>query len=104
MDGFDLVKNLAERERELSGRLEEARRSAGERVKAAETEARRILAETEAEIGWLDEQSRTLAAEEGRKLAREAQERALKETEEIRKGAESRAARAVRFVIEEVLP
>ncbi len=48
MQGLDLVKDLAELEHELAKKLDEARRSAEQRIADAEQEERRILAEADA--------------------------------------------------------
>ena len=61
MPGFELVKDLAELDRQLAEKVAEARRAADQKVKNAETEAQRLLAEAEAQIRQLEEEAATAA-------------------------------------------
>ena len=100
----ELVKDLAEIERELSRKLDEARQAAERRVAEAEEEARRILTDSDAEIRQMADTFRVRMAEEGEKIAGESNSRAEAEAEHIRQKAEQNIDRAVDFVLSEVVP
>ena len=85
-----MVKNLATLERELSGRLEEARRSAERSIGRAQEEAQRIMAEAEAQVRQMADASANLIA--GQEAGR------------IREKAEPRMDRAVDFILSRVVP
>jgi vacuolar-type H+-ATPase subunit H len=104
MQGIELVNNLAELDRELVKKLEEARRSGERRTASAQEKARHILNEAEIRIHKLEEDSKTRITEEGNKLAAEAKARAEAEAERIVRQAESKVEHAVRFILSEVLP
>jgi vacuolar-type H+-ATPase subunit H len=104
MQGIELVKDLAELDRELVQRLEEAHQTADCRIANAQEKARRILDEAEIQIRQMEENAKTRMAEEAAKLAEEAQARAEVEVEHIRHQAGSNIERAVRFILSEVLP
>jgi V/A-type H+-transporting ATPase subunit G/H len=104
MRGLGLVKDLAELERDLAQKLEEARRSAERGIKSAEEEAGRIMGEVEAQIRQLTDASEARIAEQEEKLAKEARKRAQEESRRIREQASPNLDRAVDFVLSEVLP
>ncbi len=104
MQGFELIRNLAELDRQLTEKLEEARRSAGDRIKSAEEERKRILAEAEAQTRQMHEESRARIAEQSSKLAEEARSRAQAEKERLRQQAEPNLDRAVELILSKVLP
>jgi V/A-type H+-transporting ATPase subunit G/H len=104
MRGLGLVKDLAELERDLAQKLEEARRSAERGIKSAEEEAGRIMGEVEAQIRQLTDASEARIAEQEEKLAKEARKRAQEESRRIREQASPNLDRTVDFVLSEVLP
>ncbi len=104
MQGFDLVKELAEIERELAERLDAARRTAEGRVAQAEEDARRILAEADVRIGQMEQALEARIKQESEKYAQEAQARAEAETRSIRQQADPNIDRAVDFLLSEVMP
>ncbi|MEJ2672788.1 MAG: V-type ATPase subunit subunit G family protein [Deltaproteobacteria bacterium] len=104
IQGLELIKNLAELDRELTDRVEAARRSAELRIKRAEEESRRLVAEAEAQIRRLEEDSRARLTEDRARLAEEARTRAAGEKECLHSQAEPNFDRAVEFVLSEVIP
>ena len=104
MQGIELVKNLAELDRKLVEKLEEARRTAESRIASAQEKARHILNEAEIQIHQMEAASRIRITEEGKKLSEEAQARAEEEAARICRQADSKIERAVRFTLSEVLP
>jgi vacuolar-type H+-ATPase subunit H len=104
MQGQELIKHLAELDGELGDKLEEARRSAADRIKGAEEESRRILAEAETQIGQMQEASQTRIAGERSKLAQEARTRIAAEQEGLRRQAEPNLERVVEFILSKVMP
>ena len=104
MHGAEVLENLAAMDREFEKKLEEARRSADQRIADAQEKARRILNETEIQIRQMQESSKARITAECEKLAIEAQARAEAETELIRQQAEPNIEPAVSFVLLEVLP
>ena len=104
MQGFELIKNLAELDRELAEKVEETRRSADLKIKSAEAESRRLLAEAEAQILQMEEVSRTHIAEAGTKLAEDASQRAAAEQERLRSQAMANLVRAMEFILSRVMP
>ena len=104
MQGFELVKNLAELDRKFVNKLEEAYRTADARTADAQEKARCILNEAEIQIRQIDETSKAQITEEAKKLAEAAQARAEAEAERICRQADPHIDRAVRFILSEVLP
>jgi len=104
MQGDELVKDLADLDRELALKLEEALRSADQRIAGAEDKSRRILSEADIQIRRMEEAAKARITAEDEKLAAEAQARAEAEAARIRRQADSNIERAVRFVLSEVLP
>ncbi len=84
MQGLKLIKNLAELDRELAEKVEETRRSADLRIKSAEAESQRLLAEAEAQIRRMEKESRTQIAAASARLAEDARQRAAAEQERLR--------------------
>ena len=70
MQGIELIKNLAELDRELAEKVEETRQSVEHRIKSAEAESQRLLAEAEAQIRQMEEASATRIAEESARHCR----------------------------------
>ena len=104
MQGLELIKNLAELDRELAERVEETRGAADQRIKDAEAEGQRLLAEAEAQIRQMSEVSRAQIAQEGANLGEDASKRAEAEKERIRSQALPNLDRAVAFILSEVIP
>jgi vacuolar-type H+-ATPase subunit H len=104
MQGQELIKHLAEVDRQLGDKLEEARRSAADRIKRAEEENKRILAEAEAQIHQTQEASKTRIAAERSRLAEEARVRIAAEQEGLRRQAEPNLERVVEFILSKVMP
>jgi vacuolar-type H+-ATPase subunit H len=104
VQGMDLVKNLAELERELATKLDEAHQSAEHRIASAAEEARHILAEADAQIRQMADTSKVRIAKENEKYAEGAHARAEAEAQDIREQAERNIDRAVDFILTEVLP
>ncbi len=104
MQGFELIKNLAELDRVLADKVEETRRLADRRTSNAEVASRRLLDETEAQIRQMEEESRTQLAEAGARLAEDARQRAAAEKERWRSLAAPNLERAVAFILAEVMP
>jgi vacuolar-type H+-ATPase subunit H len=103
-EGLELLKELAELERSLAERIEQARRSAEDKIKGAEEEGLRILAEAEAEIRQIADTSRARIVKNEGKTAEEARARAEAEAESIRRRAAPNIDRAVDYILSEVLP
>ena len=104
MQGIALVKNLAALERELSDKLEEAHRSAEGSIALAQEEARRIMAEAEAQVRRMADASRAAIAEQSEKAATGARTRAAAEAERIREQAGPNMDKAVDFILSRVVP
>jgi vacuolar-type H+-ATPase subunit H len=104
MPGLELVKNLADLDRELTEKVAEARRAADQQVKDAEAEAQRLLAEAEAQIRQWEEESRKQSAEENAWLVEATRNRAQEEKERLRSQALPNLERAVKFILTKVLP
>ena len=104
MQASGLVKDLAALERELSGRLEEAHRSAEHSIARAQEEARRIMAEAEAQVRQMADVSRSGIAEQSDRIAAQALTRAESEAQGIREQAEPNMDRAVNFILSRVVP
>ena len=104
MEGLELLEELAEIERELAEKLHEARRSAESRIKAAEEEGQRILAEADAEIRQMAYRTRDSIAKNREKVAEEAQAQAEAEAESIQRRATTNIDGAVDYILSKVLP
>ncbi len=104
MQADEPVKILAEIETQLARKLDEARRSAGQTIAAAEQEAQHILTEADSQIRQMADTLKARIAEESEKYAGEAAGRAEAETRQIREQAERNIDRAVDYVLSEVLP
>ncbi len=104
MQGLDLVKDLAELEHELAKKLDEARRSAEQRIADAEQVERRVLAEADAQIRLMADTWKARIAEESEKVIEDARVLAEGEAQRIREQAERNMDRAVDFIVSEVLP
>jgi len=104
MEGLERIRELAERDRQFVAKLEEARRSADDRIADAQDKARQILDEADTRIRTMTEASKTQIAEACNTIAEEARVRAEAEAEGIRRQADPHIDRAVRFLLSEVLP
>jgi len=104
MEGIELVKNIAEIERQLAEKLSEARRSAELRIEETQEESKRLVAEAEAQIRRMDDLMRTRVAEESARIAEETEASAEQEAHEIREQASINIDRAVDFIVSKVLP
>ena len=99
MQGIELIKNLAELDRELAEKVEETRQLAEHRIKSAEAESQRLLAEAEAQIRQMEEASATQIAEASARTGRGRPRRALAEQERLRSQAVPNLERAVEFIL-----
>jgi vacuolar-type H+-ATPase subunit H len=104
MEGFELLEELAEIERELAEKLHEARRSAERRIKGAEEEGLSILAEADAEIRQMADRSKARIVKNEEKAAEEAQARAEAGSASIQRRAAPNIDRAVDYILSKVLP
>jgi vacuolar-type H+-ATPase subunit H len=104
MQGLELIKNLAEIDRDFAEKVEETRRLAEHRIKRAEEESKRLLDDTEAQIGQMEKASRTRIAEESAELAEDARIRAVREKERLHSQAVPNLDKAVEFILSEVMP
>jgi V/A-type H+-transporting ATPase subunit G/H len=104
MEGIGLLKDLAQLERKLKEKLDEAHRSVESRVTRAEEEARRILADAEGQISRMADASKAQMAEERESIAQESRKRAEAEARRIHEQAEPGIGRAVEFILSKVLP
>jgi vacuolar-type H+-ATPase subunit H len=104
VQGLDLVKDLAELERELATKLDEAHRSANQRIEGAEQEAQRILTEADAQIRLMADTWKARIAKESEKYTEDARVRAEADAQRIRAQAERNMDRAVDFILSKVLP
>ncbi len=104
MPGFELVKDLADLDRQLAEKVAEARRSADQKIKNAAAEAERLLAEAEENIRRLVEEARQQRAEENARVAEAAHTRAEEAQEGLRSQALPNLPRAVEFILSRVLP
>jgi vacuolar-type H+-ATPase subunit H len=104
MHGIELIKNLAVLDRELADKVEETRQSVEHRIKSAEAESQRLLAEAEAQIRQMEDASATRIAEESARIAADAHARAAAEQERLRSQAIPNLDRALEFILIEVMP
>jgi vacuolar-type H+-ATPase subunit H len=104
MQGLELIKNLADLDRELTERVEETRGAADQRIKSGEAESQRLLAEAEAQIHQMNEASKAQIVQECAKLGEDAGQRATAERERMRSQALPNLDRAVAFILSEVMP
>lgn len=104
MHGIELIKNLAVLDRELADKVEETRQSVEHRIKSAEAESQRLLAEVEAQIRRMEDASATRIAEESARIAADAHARAAAEQERLRSQAIPNLDRALEFILIEVMP
>ena len=104
MQGTELVKNLAEVERELAERLNQARQSADDIIKNAEQERSRVLAEAEEQIQKEADASRTRIAEEKERILKDTKASAADQARSLREKAEKHVGRAVEFIVSKVMP
>lgn len=104
MQGVELIRDLAELERELARKLEEARQSAEQRVTGAEEEAKRILDSANAEIRQMSDALKDRIAKEKERYAGEGQTLGEAEAQHIRQQSDPGIERAVEYILSEVLP
>jgi V/A-type H+-transporting ATPase subunit G/H len=104
MQGIELLKSLAEAERNLADRLEEARRSAADMIGRAEEERRRILAEAEEEIRKQEQESKARITAERERIIGETRALAESDSLRIRELAAPNIERAVELILSKVLP
>jgi vacuolar-type H+-ATPase subunit H len=104
MPGLELIKNLAELDQQLAAKVEETRRVAAQRIKSAEEEGKRLLAEAEAQIQQMQEESRIRIAAASSKFAEEARALAATEKEHLVSQALPNIGRAVAFILSEIIP
>ncbi len=104
MQGLELLKDLAELERELAKKLDEARQSAEQRVTRAEEEAKRILDSANTEIQKMSDVLKERIVKESERYAQEGQTLGKTEAQRIRQQSDPGIERAVEYVLSEVLP
>ncbi len=104
MQGVELIKHLAEAEKALTTRLEQARESAARTIAAAEQEQRRILTEAEAQIHQMESESRMKMEMRCAGLASDARRSAEQVARKLRRQAEAKMDRAVEFLLSRVMP
>jgi vacuolar-type H+-ATPase subunit H len=104
MQGLELITNLAKLDQELVERVEATRRAADYRIKSAETEAQRLLAEAEAQIRRMEETLRARIVEASAKLGEDARNHAAAETERLSHQALPNLDRVVAFLLSKVMP
>jgi V/A-type H+/Na+-transporting ATPase subunit G/H len=104
MQGTELVKNLADVERELAERLNQACQSADDTIKNAEQESNRILAEADEQIQKEEEASRARIAEENERILRDTDACAEAQAQSLREEAEKHVDRAIEFIVSKVMP
>jgi len=104
VQGLQLLKDLAELERKLAKKLDEARQSAEQRVTHAEEEAKRILDTANTETRKMSNALKEQIAQESERYAQEAQTLGKKEGQRIRQQSDPGIERAVEYVLSEVLP
>ena len=104
MEGLELLEELAEIERELAEKLHDARGSAESRIKAAEEEGQRILAEADAEIRQMSDRTKDRRVKNEEKAGEKAQARAEAAAESIERRAAANIDKAVEYILSKVLP
>lgn len=104
MQGLEMIKNLADLDQQLAAKVEETRRVAADRIKSAAEESQRLLAEAQAQIQQMSEESRIRIAEESAKFAEEARALAAAEKERLTSQALPNIDRAVASILAEIIP
>jgi V/A-type H+/Na+-transporting ATPase subunit G/H len=104
MQATELVKNLAEVERELAERLNQARQSADDTIKKAEQERSRILAEADEQVRQETDASKARIAGENEKISRDTDACAAAQAQSLREEAEKHVDRAIEFIVSKVMP
>ena len=104
MQGVELIKYIADLDDELAEKVAEARRVADQKIKTAEVESARLLAEAEAEIRVMDADAKRWISEESARLAEDAHCRAAAEKTLLRSQGLPNLNRVVEFILSEVLP
>ena len=104
MQGLELLKDLAELERELARKLDEARQSAEHRVTRAEEEAKRILDSANTETRKMSDVLKERIAKESERYTQEGQTLGEAEEQRTRQQSDPSIERAVEYVLSEVLP
>ena len=104
MPGLELIKNLADLDRELAAKVAAARRDADRKIKDAEAEAQRLLAEAEAKIRRLEAEAGKERTEEDARVAEAARRRAAEEKDRLCSQARPHLEQAVQFILSKVLP
>jgi F-type H+-transporting ATPase subunit b len=104
MQGTELVKNLADIERELAERLNQASQSADDTIKKAEQERHRILAEVDEQIQKEEKASKARIAEENERILRDTDASAVAQAQSLREEAEKNIDRAIELIVSKVMP
>jgi vacuolar-type H+-ATPase subunit H len=104
MQGVELIKYIADLDGELAEKVAEARRAAEQKIKNAEVESARLLAEAEAQIRVMDAEAKRWISEESARLAEDAHSRAAAEKTLLRSQGLPNLNRVVEFILSEVLP
>jgi vacuolar-type H+-ATPase subunit H len=104
VQGLELINHLAAAEHALSERMDQARVDARRTIAAAEQEHGRILAEAEAKVRQMEEESRIQILQRSAAVADEARRNAEQAADGLRKTAEAKMDRAVEFLLSKVMP
>lgn len=104
MQGTELVKDLAEIERDLAERLNQARQSADDIIKQAEQEKSRILAEADEQIQKEEDVSRARIAGENERVLKDTQASAEAQAQSLSDEARKHIDRAIEFIVSKVMP
>ncbi len=101
---MELLKSLAELDQDLAARVEEAHRAADQKIKSAEEESQRLLAEAETQVKQMEEDWQSRLAKERDEIDAKSQAQADEEKERLRRQALPNIDEAVAFILKKVLP
>jgi len=104
MQGLELIKYIADLDSDLAEKVAEARQVADQKIKSAEVESARLLAEAEAQVRVMDAEAKRWISEESARLAEDAHSRAAAEKTLLRSQGLPNLNRVVEFILSEVLP
>ena len=101
--GDNLLNLIAEKERELEGRVSAARQEAASIAAQARAEAERILSETSQQMVVLTREHEQRLEAETARIQRELMSQGSTDVETLRRQAASRRAAAVQLVVDHVI-
>jgi vacuolar-type H+-ATPase subunit H len=104
VQGLELIESLAKLDQDLAAKVEEAHRVADQRIKSAEEESHRLLAEAETQVQQMEEDSKIRIAKARSEIDAESQALAAEEKERLRNQALPNIDQAVAFILKEVIP